>query len=63
MYYLVNFICAQMMSRSSCLVHFDYLCTVAPRYYAPRYYADSDIRWSVVDPDFLPPGEMPNGPA
>ena len=26
--------------------------TVVPRYYAPRYYTDS-----VVDPDFLPPGE------
>ena len=23
----------------------------------PRYYADSDITRSVVDPDFLPPGE------
>ena len=31
--------------------------TVAPRYNAPRYYADSDITRSVVDPDFLPPGE------
>ena len=24
-----------------------------------RYYADSDITRSVMDPDFLPPGEMP----
>ena len=32
-------------------------CTVAPHYYVPRYYADSDITRSVVDPDFLPPGE------
>ena len=31
--------------------------TVMPRYYAPRYYADSNIMRSVVDPDFLPPGE------
>ena len=31
--------------------------TVAPRYNAPRYYADSDITRSVVDPEFLPPGE------
>ena len=30
---------------------------VAPRYNAPRYYADSDITRSVVDPEFLPPGE------
>ena len=29
----------------------------APCYYAPRYYADSDIMRSVVDPDFLLPGE------
>ena len=29
----------------------------APRYNAPRYYADSDITRSVVDPEFLPPGE------
>ena len=34
-----------------------YIYTVAPRYNAPRYYADSDITRSVVDPDFLPPGE------
>ena len=34
------------------------LCiTVAPRYNAPRYYADSDITRSVMDPNFLPPGE------
>ena len=33
------------------------ISTVAPRYNAPRYYADSDITRSVVDPDFLPPGE------
>ena len=33
------------------------LYTVAPRYNARRYYADSDITRSVVDPDFLPPGE------
>ena len=32
------------------------LYTVAPRYNVPRYYADSDIKRSVVDPDFLPPG-------
>ena len=31
--------------------------TVAPRYNVPRYYADSDITQSVVDPEFLPPGE------
>ena len=37
--------------------------TVVPHYYAPRYNADSDITRSVVDADFLPPGEMPNGPA
>ena len=30
---------------------------VAPRYYSLRYYVDSDITRSVVDPDFLPPGE------
>ena len=34
-----------------------YIYTVAPRYNAPRYYADSDITRSVVDPEFLPPGE------
>ena len=33
------------------------MITVAPRYNAPRYYADSDITRSVVDPEFLPPGE------
>ena len=31
--------------------------TVVPCYNAPRYYADSDIMRSVVDPEFLPPGE------
>ena len=31
--------------------------TVTPRYNAPRYYADSDITRSVMDPEFLPPGE------
>ena len=34
--------------------------TVAPHYYVPRYYADSDITRSVVDSDFLPPGENAN---
>ena len=33
--------------------------TVTPSYYAHRYYADSDITQSVVDPEFLPPGENP----
>ena len=28
-----------------------------------RYIANLDIRLLVVDPDFLLPGEMPNGPA
>ena len=40
-----------------------YVYTVAPRYNAPRYYADSDITRSVVDPEFLPPGENVKGPA
>ena len=31
--------------------------TITPHYYVPRYYTDSDITRSVVDPDFLPPGE------
>ena len=40
-------------------VYIYYIYTVAPRYYVPRYYKDSDITRSVVDPDFLPPGENP----
>ena len=31
--------------------------------FAPCYYVDSDIMRSVVYPEFLSPGEMPNGPA
>ena len=52
-----------MMAILDCTLHLKQTCvlavigTVAPRYNAPRYYADSDITRSVVDPDFLPPGE------
>ena len=35
-------------------IYIYYIYTVAP-----RYYVDSDITWSVVDPDFLLPGENP----
>ena len=42
---------------SNLLPIFFIMSTVAPRYNAPRYYADSDITRSVVDPEFLPPGE------
>ena len=35
-------------------IYFHFLCTVEPHYCTPRYYVDSDIRRSVVDPDFLP---------
>ena len=40
-----------MHSNALCSTRTSNLLTVAP-----RYYADSDIRRSVVDPDFLPPG-------
>ena len=39
-------------------MHLEYPITVAP-----CYYAASDITRSVVDPEFLPPGKVPNGPA
>ena len=55
---------ASFIYRTSCIGQvieyfgLDYVhYTVAPRYNAPRYYADSDITRSVVDPEFLPPGE------
>ena len=47
-----------------CLIHLDsqhsaVTSTAAPRYSAPYNFSDSDIR-SVVDHDFLQPGELPN---